>query len=75
MVIALEKLEYSGPVALSCDDTKLLPSIRPYYDKAKDSYFVMGHVGEPYQLTDPDAFEAVVTSGQLLKASKVGSLP
>lgn len=69
--ITLQKLDYSGPVALSCDDTKLLPSVRPYYDKEKDAYFVLGHVGEPYQLVDPGAFEGLITSGQLEKATKV----
>lgn len=72
--ITLQKLDYEGPVALSCDDTKLLPSLRPYFDKEKDGYFIMGNAGEPYQLMDPDAFERVVTSGQLQKASKVGSV-
>lgn len=72
--ITLQKLDYEGPVALSCDDTKLLPSLRPYFDKEKDGYFIMGNAGEPYQLMDPDAFERVVTSGQLQKASKVSSV-
>ena len=74
VAIALQKLDYDGPVALSCDDTKLLPSLRPYFDKEKHGYFVMGNIGEPYQLPDPDAFEGVVTSSQLQKATKVSSV-
>lgn len=69
--ITLQKLDYNGPVGLSCDNTKLLPSLRPYYDKEKDGYFIMGHVGKPYQLMDPDAFEGLVKNGQLEKATKV----
>lgn len=72
--ITLQKLDYEGPVALSCDDTKLLPSLHPYFDKERDGYFIMGNAGEPYRLMDPNAFERVVTSGQLQKASKVGSV-
>ncbi|GLB42721.1 hypothetical protein LshimejAT787_1201700 [Lyophyllum shimeji] len=67
----LKQLEYSGPVALSCDDTKLLASFRPYYDKDQDAWFIMGHVGEPYRLLDHQSFRAVTESGQLQKATKL----
>ena len=67
----LKKLGYTGPVALSCDDTKLLASFRPYYDVDKQGYFVMGHIGEPFQLLDPEAFQLVVQEQQLTKATKV----
>lgn len=67
-------LEYRGPVALSCDDTKLLASFRPYYDQEQDGYFIVGHVGEPYRLADADAFLDVINEGKLQKATKVCSL-
>ena len=64
-------LEYDGPVALSCDDTKLLAAFRPYYDWELDGFYVIGHVGEPYQITDVEAFCEVTESGILEKATKV----
>ena len=64
-------LEYDGPVALSCDDTKLLAAFRPYYDRELDGFYVIGHVGEPYQITDVEAFREVTESGILEKATKV----
>lgn len=67
----LRKLQYSGPVALSCDDTKLLASFRPYYDEDQKKYFVMGHTGDPYELVDHEAFQRVVESQELTKATKV----
>jgi hypothetical protein len=67
----LKKLGYTGPVALSCDDSKLLASFRPYYDVDKQGYFIMGHVGEPFQILDPEAFQLVVQEQQLIKATKV----
>ena len=67
----LEDLQYNGPVALSCDDTKLLPSLRPYYDQDREGYFLMGHVGEPLQLLDHEAFRIVVKENSLKKATKV----
>ena len=67
----LRKLQYSGPVALSCDDTKLLASFRPFYDEDRKGYFVMGHTGDPYELVDHQAFQRVVGSQELTKATKV----
>ena len=70
----LKKLGYTGPVALSCDDTKLLASFRPYYDEDRQGFYVMGHVGEPLQLANPEAFEEVLKQCQLNKATKVSRL-
>lgn len=67
----LNELQYNGPVALSCDDTKLLASLRPYYDQDREGYFLMGHVGQPLQLLDHEAFRTVVNENQLEKATKV----
>lgn len=70
----LKQLQYDGPVALSCDDTKLLASLRPYYDHDREGYFLMGHVGEPLQLVDHEAFRTVVNDHKLEKATKVSSI-
>jgi hypothetical protein len=71
VVHRLQQVEYDGPVALSCDDTKLLASFRPYYDADRGGYYLMGHVGEPFELPDPDAFRSVVNEESLQKATKV----
>ena len=71
VVQRLNELQYNGPVALSCDDTKLLASLRPYYDQDREGYFLMGHVGQPLQLLDHEAFRTVVNENQLEKATKV----
>ena len=67
----LSKLNYRGPVALSCDDSKLLASFRPYYDKERDGFFLIGHFGEEYQLADPESFENVIIENSFVKATKV----
>ncbi|KAF9459537.1 hypothetical protein BDZ94DRAFT_1381618 [Collybia nuda] len=67
----LKMLEYTGPVALSCDDTKLLASFRPYYDKELEGYYIIGHIGEPYQLANAEEFLDVVKNGNLQKATKL----
>ena len=67
----LKLLKYDSPIALSCDDTKLLAALHPYYDQELDGYYVIGHVGEPYHIADVDPFHQVAESGILEKATKV----
>ena len=71
MIEKLNQLEYDGPLALSCDDTKLLASLRPYYDHDREGYYLMGHTGEPLHLPDPESFCAVVNGHDMQKATKV----
>ncbi|KAF9022435.1 hypothetical protein BDZ89DRAFT_1018917 [Hymenopellis radicata] len=71
VVERLRMLQYDGPVALSCDDTKLLASFRPYWDEDRQSYVVLGATGEPVLLTDPSEFEAIIEQYQLEKATKL----
>ncbi|KAG7095522.1 hypothetical protein E1B28_006260 [Marasmius oreades] len=67
----LSVMAYNGPVALSCDDTKLLPALRPYYDKPNDCYYVIGAVGKPLILGGPDEFRDIVKEGVIVKATKL----
>lgn len=67
----LKRLGYSGPVALSCDDTKLLASFRPYYDEDLKGFYVLGNTGAPLHIPDPESFEKVISDSQVKKATKV----
>lgn len=67
----LKKLNYYGPVGLSCDDTKLTPAFRPYYDKTTDKHYLLGSTGKPMVLADPDDLANVIEQGILEKATKV----
>ncbi|KAJ3858719.1 hypothetical protein EV359DRAFT_75818 [Lentinula novae-zelandiae] len=60
----LNELNFHGPVALSCDDTKLQVALRPYYDVDRESY-------EPMLISDPDEYCEVVYKGTVEKASKL----
>jgi hypothetical protein len=70
----LEVLNYNGPLALSCDDTQLLPALRPYYDVKKGQHFLLGTDSEPMLLAEPEKFEEIVREGQITKATKVYNL-
>ena len=67
----LSALGYSGPVALSCDDTKLFKSWWIYWDAEKNSHFLVGGVGEPVQVADPECLREIIEKKNLIKASKV----
>ncbi|KAL1715092.1 hypothetical protein EV715DRAFT_208265 [Schizophyllum commune] len=54
------RLRYYGPVALSCDDTKVLCSLNVYFDNARQCYFVIGHTGEEIPIADPAAFRGII---------------
>jgi hypothetical protein len=69
----LKRLDYDGPLGLSCDDTKLLPALRPYYDKTTDKHYILGSTGEPLILANPEELTSVLERGEAEKASKVRS--
>lgn len=52
----LKKLGYTGPVGLSCDDTKLSSALHPYWDRDADCYVILGSCGDPIQVSDVESF-------------------
>jgi hypothetical protein len=71
----LKRLDYSGPVGLASDDTKLLPALHPYFDQATEQHYLLGSTGEPMLLADPDELTAVIKDGEIIKAQKVLKTP
>ena len=67
----LRKLAYTGPVGLSCDDTKLSPAFQPYWDQDAGCYFILGSSADPIQIPDIDSFKALVEGADVIKATKV----
>ncbi|KAJ6607189.1 hypothetical protein B0H10DRAFT_2228110 [Mycena sp. CBHHK59/15] len=67
----LAALKYNGPVSLSCDDTKLFPSFRLYWDKEKKSHFLVGGTEGPLRIADPDQVKAVIAEARAKKATKI----
>ncbi len=61
-----------GPVALSCDDTKLHASWRTYYDAQKDQHFLVGGTGPPIALANVDELRKILKDAEEKdKATKV----
>lgn len=67
----LAALDYHGPVALACDDTKLFAVLRLFWDKEEGSYFLVGACGGPIRVLDVDAAQGVLMDPKVKKATKV----
>ncbi|KDR66292.1 hypothetical protein GALMADRAFT_283972, partial [Galerina marginata CBS 339.88] len=68
--LALEKYGYSGPVALSWDDTELEPAISVYQD-GKDSVLVIGGVDGPIKVQSLTEYDVMVEKTKIIEADKL----
>ncbi|TDL15221.1 hypothetical protein BD410DRAFT_809111 [Rickenella mellea] len=66
----VQSLNYLGPLSLSCDDTKLHPALKMFWDPIKNCCFLLGGIGEPMAVANARELESVLRS-QLEKATKI----
>ncbi|KAH6871091.1 hypothetical protein BKA70DRAFT_1489938 [Coprinopsis sp. MPI-PUGE-AT-0042] len=67
----ISKLGYEGPLCLSCDDTQLLPALRPFYDIEKEAWYIIGGEKGPLLLSNPEEFLEIVDKAEVVKAKKL----
>ncbi|KAH7905193.1 hypothetical protein BJ138DRAFT_1130617 [Hygrophoropsis aurantiaca] len=67
----IKKLNYQGPLGLSCDDTKLHPAFRTYWDAEKKCHLLIGGTDEPRVVADPSELEAILREAKDTKATKI----
>ena len=69
----LEDYKYpaEAPLALSVDDTKLLPAFRPYFDRSVNKWFLVGNAGQPLEVTNIDALADQIENARGLLATKL----
>lgn len=67
----LDSIKHTGPVGLSCDDTKLFPAFRPYWDASEEAHYVVGCAGSPVRIVNIEDFTSQLQRGLLEKATKV----
>ena len=67
----LAALDYHGPVALACDDTKLFTTLRLFWDKKEECYFLVGARGGPIRVSDVEEAQRVLADPSVKKATKV----
>lgn len=76
VVDQLKLLGYDGHVALSCDDTKLLPGYRLYWDGQDQTHYLVGGIDGPLRVADVDQVREVLDEvGDSKKATKVRTRP
>ncbi|KAJ3780264.1 hypothetical protein GGU10DRAFT_279690 [Lentinula aff. detonsa] len=67
----LDDMHYNGPVALSCDDTKLQPAFRPFHNEDRGGWCILGSTGEPMLIADPEEYQKAVSERKVEKATKL----
>jgi len=67
----LTALNYTGPMGLSCDDTKLFSSMCLYWDAEQKSHFLVGGINRPYHVANADQVKNVLETANIQKATKV----
>ncbi|KAH9841944.1 uncharacterized protein C8Q71DRAFT_885445 [Rhodofomes roseus] len=55
-------VHYSGPLSLSCDDTKLHAALRTYWDPEKQTHFVIGAVDGPKAVADAEELRKLLST-------------
>jgi hypothetical protein len=61
----------NAPLSLSVDNTKLLPSLRPYFDGINKKWFLVGTTGEPLEISDLNLLEEQIESARSQLATKL----
>ncbi|KAJ7032518.1 hypothetical protein C8F04DRAFT_958759 [Mycena alexandri] len=70
VVDVLVKLEYGGPLGLSCDDTALEQAIS-VYQETKNTCLILGSIDGVIRVNDDDDIDALLAEAQLKKADKL----
>lgn len=66
----LQKYNYTGPIALSWDDTELEPALS-VYQESKESILVLGGINGPERFRTMDDVDVFFEKAQFNKADKV----
>ncbi|KIY68019.1 hypothetical protein CYLTODRAFT_395984 [Cylindrobasidium torrendii FP15055 ss-10] len=67
----LDTIEYTGPVALACDDTKLLSGLRLYWDSSQGAHYLVGGTNGPVLVPDPSMVPELMQDDAIPKGTKV----
>jgi hypothetical protein len=65
----LSKYNWSGPVSIGVDDTKLQPALRTYWDEAQQVHILIGATGQPRAITSMEDVHTIIQTAE--KATKV----
>ncbi|KAJ1299461.1 hypothetical protein OPQ81_002524 [Rhizoctonia solani] len=63
-------INYTGPVCLACDDTKLIPALKTYYDASTKQWYLLGGATGAIAIASTDELTSILKEGNIPKASK-----
>ncbi|KAJ3765163.1 hypothetical protein FB446DRAFT_795330 [Lentinula raphanica] len=66
----LSAVGYSGPINVSCDDSKLLSSFRLHYDSRQKKHFLVGAIDGPIFVSNPADIADVMNDPKIKKGTK-----
>jgi hypothetical protein len=70
--VYIDSVEYTGPVALGCDDTKLHPSLQVYWDTVLETHVLVGTIStEAIVVRNPEELEQLLLEYKDKVATKV----
>jgi len=68
----VNSVEYTGPIALACDDTKLHPSLQVYWDTVLETHVLVGTTStEVIVVANPEELERLLVEYKDKAATKV----
>ena len=68
----INSVEYSGPVALACDDTKLHPSLQVYWDTTLETHILVGTTStKTIAVANPEELKQLLLEHEEKVATKV----
>jgi hypothetical protein len=69
-------VDYSGPIALACDDSKLHPSLQVVWDNLEDSNILVGStLNRAVIVANPEELEKLLVELEGKVATKVCIMP
>ncbi|KAJ3557347.1 hypothetical protein NM688_g1522 [Phlebia brevispora] len=67
----VKDLGYNGPVALACDDTKLILGWRLWWCSKEESYYLISAVTGPLRVSNPETLQMTINDAHAIQATKV----
>jgi len=72
----VDSVEYTGPVSLAYDDTKLHPSLQVYWDTVLETHVLVGTtVAEVIVVSNPEELQQLLVKYKDKVATKVRTVP
>ncbi|KAG8707407.1 hypothetical protein FRC11_007462, partial [Ceratobasidium sp. 423] len=67
----LSSVGYKGPVSLACDDTKLMPALKTYYDASTKQWYLLGGTTGAIAIGSTEELTSILKEGKVSKAPKI----